>query len=841
MLKLCLFIFVLFDVCVIVNFALHAEVETTGFKNVERSRRSNSNTAREIKKLEEIEHKLDQLRTLLRDPIDEEHENLEKESDETHAHEWTVQLDSDDYNDALDFAKRYGFDHVSKMDVGYGVYRFTHVKKDAKKTTSDSSEHTVVDEEEQKVVSKRDHIEAIRLLAADGKVRWYNRERILQREKRVPIDKDYYKEKAKRYSEEDDAIAWNDPSYKYQWYIKNTGQTAGPAAFDSNIEPVWKRGITGKGVVLSVLDDGMDHTHPELKDNYDPKASTDLNGHKPDPFPNDSDPYNAHGTKCSGTIAAKANDSLCGVGIAYNSNIGAIRMLDGKATDGLEANALSFRKDHIDIYSCSWGPKDNGQTFGRPGKLGRIALQQGAMYGRKGKGSLFIWATGNGGVQHDDCNADGYVNSIYTLGIGSTNEHGVSTYYGERCSAMFAVTYCSGRHSSGFSKKDPRANVITTYLHHQCTDHFVGTSSAAPLAAGIFALVLEANPNITWRDLQHLVFNTTMKTSPNDLGWFKNGAGKEYNHKFGFGVLNADKLVEAALKWAHVPTQRSCHFRLQFHNGNIPSRQHFKLSFKTDACQSCKKKEKDGKCKNAIFKLEHVVVNVTLKHRRRGDLSIQLISPSGTVSNLLHQRPYDGSSSGLKGWTFMTVYNWGENPSGTWKLIFTDNNNTNSFTKVTRDLEAEYMEKLDREKERARDGNTADIASDSTTQKYLQASKEKVVHADGDLYKKESYYNSYNGELYPSKRDSEYDSRSYRREESAYDLLRKAYEHRRQYSDYNSRSKRSTAFTDDKRDEVLYRKDNMASFKFTYEDEVLKRSDLAGEVTGIAVTFYGTA
>ena len=68
-------------------------------------------------------------------------------------------------------------------------------------------------------------------------------------------------------------------------------------------------------------------------------------------------------------------------------------------------------------------------------------------------------------MQKDDCNADGYVNSIYTMGIGSVNEHGVSTYYGEHCAAMMAVTYCSGKHS--IMSKNNHANVITTYLHHQ--------------------------------------------------------------------------------------------------------------------------------------------------------------------------------------------------------------------------------------------------------------------------------------------------------------------------------------------------------------------------------------
>jgi len=429
---------------------------------------------------------------------------------------------------------------------------------------------------------------------------------------------------------------------------------------------------------------------------------------------------------------------------------------------------------------------------------------------------LFIWATGNGGIQYDDCNADGYVNSIYTLGIGAVNEHGVSTYYGERCSAMFAVTYCSGKHSAGYGTPDPKANVITTYLHHQCTDHFVGTSSAAPLAAGIFALVLEANRNITWRDLQHLVFQTSQKVSPKDLGWFKNGVGKEYNHKFGFGALDADKLVQAALNWTTVPEQRSCHFILRFKNGNIPSHEHFKLAFNTDGCQSCTKKGKDGKCKNGIKKLEHVVVNVTLKHRRRGDLSIQLVSPNGTVSNLLHQRPYDGSAAGLKGWTFMTVYNWGENPNGLWKLIFTDNNEVSSFKKQTRDLEAEYMKKLDKEKKARRQ------QSDEPAK--LQRSQENVVTAQEDIYKREAYENA-----------------AY--ENAAYDILKRDYEQRNngRYDEYNSRYARSVKnFADDKTDYVKYKKDRISTFKAQYDNDILRKSDLAGEVLGISVTFYGT-
>ena len=186
---------------------------------------------KEIKKLEKIEAKLDQLKSLLKDPLDEEHDTLEIESDDTHAHEWTVQLKSDDYNDALKIAKRYGFDHVHKLSLGDGVYRFAHVKKQMKKEvkTKGKDEESKVE----KTVDKRDHIESLRLLANDENVRWLKRERILQREKRVPL-RDALRE-AKHVEEQSADIIPDDPQFHNQWYIRNVGQTTGPSNYDSNI------------------------------------------------------------------------------------------------------------------------------------------------------------------------------------------------------------------------------------------------------------------------------------------------------------------------------------------------------------------------------------------------------------------------------------------------------------------------------------------------------------------------------------------------------------------------------------------------------------------------------
>lgn len=139
---------------------------------------------------------------------------------------------------------------------------------------------------------------------------------------------------------------------------------------------------------------------------------------------------------------------------------------------------------------------DDGKTVDGPGELATRAFIEGVTKGRSGKGSIFIWASGNGGKDHDNCNCDGYTNSIWTLSISSATERGLVPWYSEKCSSTLATTYSSG------SKEERQ--VVTTDLHHSCTISHTGTSASAPLAAGIAALVLEANPNLTWRDLQHI-------------------------------------------------------------------------------------------------------------------------------------------------------------------------------------------------------------------------------------------------------------------------------------------------------------------------------------------------
>lgn len=172
------------------------------------------------------------------------------------------------------------------------------------------------------------------------------------------------------------------------------------------------------------------------------------------------------------------------------------------------------------------------------------------LQGRSGKGSIFVWASGNGGRDQDNCNCDGYTNSIYSLSISSATEHGNVPWYSEACSSTLASTYSSGAATE--------KQVVTTDLRHACTSSHTGTSASAPLAAGICALALEANPKLTWRDMQHIVVRTARPQHLSANDWQVNGVGRNVSHSFGYGLMDAYAMVLLARNWVTVPEQHKC-------------------------------------------------------------------------------------------------------------------------------------------------------------------------------------------------------------------------------------------------------------------------------------------
>ncbi|XP_038073219.1 neuroendocrine convertase 2-like [Patiria miniata] len=453
---------------------------------------------------------------------------------------------------------------------------------------------------------------------------------------------------------------FNDPLIPKQWFLKNTGQANGKKGLDLNVEAAWKKGYTGKGVTIAIMDDGIDYMHDDLAPNFNLAASFDYSSNDAFPYPRYTDDwFNSHGTRCAGEVSAVANNGICGVGIAYNSKIAGIRMLDQPfMTDLIEASSMRHEPQLIDIYSASWGPQDNGKTVDGPRDLTLEAIADGVNKGRGGKGSIYVWASGDGGP-NDDCNCDGYASSMWTISINSAINDGRTALYDESCSSTLASTFSNGRN------RHPEAGVATTDLYGNCTLAHSGTSAAAPEAAGVFALALEANPSLTWRDIQHLTVLTSKRNQLYDdnYQWQCNGVGLEFNHLFGFGVLDAGAMVELAEKWKTVPERFHCSGATYKGVSQVPdgrSGEKLVLRLTTDAC--------DGQ-DNMVNYLEHTQAIITLNSTRRGDVTIYLTSPMGTHSILLSERPADEDViDGFQRWPFMTSHTWGEDPRGEWVL-----------------------------------------------------------------------------------------------------------------------------------------------------------------------------
>ena len=543
---------------------------------------------------------------------------------------WAVHVEGGERR-ARQIAENHGFSYAGEIMTDY--YHFQHRFTSKRSTHQSNSHHETLAKDpgvkwlEQQVVKKRRRDNFQDILASRTKYSTHSHH--------------------SRYKRDADQL-FNDPKWPDMWYL-NRGQ-----GLDMNVEPAWRNGYTGRGVVVSVLDDGIERDHPDLVKNYDPRASYDFNDNDTDPIPRYGyNNQNRHGTRCAGVIAAQSNNSICGVGIAYGASIGGIRMLDGAVTDSIEAQSLSFSSQHIDIYVVGWGPDDDGRTVDGPAKLAKTAIAEGITNGRSGKGSIYVWASGNGGRDNDDCNCDGYSNSIYTVSISSTTKNGNVPWFSEHCSSILATAYSSGTTAS-------EGPIITTDLRKGCTDSHTGNTGSSSIVAGICALTLQANPHLTWRDMQHIIVRTARPSNLRAHDWITNGAGRNVSHWFGYGLMDAAAMTEMARHWKTVPAQRSCQvYCIDMRNGTIPLNGRITYNLTTDGCMNTT---------NRIKHIEHVQAKITLSSFRRGEISIYLISPSGTRSTLLAKRHRDYSRTGFKDWAFMTTHFWDESAEGVWTI-----------------------------------------------------------------------------------------------------------------------------------------------------------------------------
>lgn len=467
----------------------------------------------------------------------------------------------------------------------------------------------------------------------------------------------------------------NDPLATSQWHLNPTAISPVVAGSDVKITTAWNypsaTGVRGNGIRIGVVDDGLQHAHPDLSPNADTTNDKDWNGNDADPSPVSDD---HHGTACAGNAAARGNNGIGVTGTAPEATLVGMRLIAGAVTDAQEAEAMTYLPDLIQIKTNSWGPDDTGSNLEAPGPLTAAAFQSAATTGRGGKGSIILWAGGNGGDVSDNSNYDGYANSIYTIAIGATDSKGTRAYYSEPGSNVVVVAPSSGdgdalgittvdrTGSAGYNATGSAQDELADLNY---TNSFGGTSSATPTAAGIVALMLQQNPNLGWRDVQEILIKSATKFKPADTGWVSNGAGIPFNHDFGAGLINATAAVNLASTWINLPAQTSTTSTQTGLSAAIPNNNAAGVTRTFDLSAS-------------NIRVEHVTLKLSATHSARGNLEITLTSPSGMTSNLAAVR--SDNNPNYSNWTFSSVRNWGENSAGTWTLKVADRSSSGNST-----------------------------------------------------------------------------------------------------------------------------------------------------------------
>jgi len=457
----------------------------------------------------------------------------------------------------------------------------------------------------------------------------------------------------------------NDPLFHNQWYLKAQPQGGGANTISSlNVLPAWQQGITGEGVVIGIVDDGVDYYHPDLSPNYRADLGIDLVDGDIQPLAETSN-GDLHGTSVAGIAAGRGGNGEGITGVAPTASFTAIRLTAAYVGDAEEAEAMNHQSQAIAIYNNSWGPAD-GLGLTAPGPLFLAALTQGVQQGRNGLGSLYVWAAGNGRREGDNVNYDGYANSRYVIAVAALDRRGKQTAYSEPGAALLVSAYGDDELYHGITTTDGRQaggynfNGLGTfgenYRNLNYTNDFGGTSAAAPMVSGVLALMLQANPLLSWRDAQHILVRTAQRNDPSNPEWDVNGAGRWVNHRYGFGAVNAAAAVDLARNWQPVTAEQQTATPLLQMRTRIPNHP-------TGARSTVLVEDN--------LKVERVEVLFNTNHRRNADLRVVLTSPDGTNSVLAETNAM-GQFGTYRNWVFSSTRHWDEWSAGNWTLTVSD-------------------------------------------------------------------------------------------------------------------------------------------------------------------------
>ncbi|MCB1178356.1 MAG: S8 family serine peptidase [Leptospiraceae bacterium] len=485
----------------------------------------------------------------------------------------------------------------------------------------------------------------------------------------------------------------DDPFYADQWHLNNTGTTTGSVeGEDVKVTSVWSGGNKGDGVTIAVVDDGLQTGHEDLKDNISTKVSG-YNYANSSTNPNHIYSNSGHGTAVGGVAAARDLNGVGLRGAAPCAHLVGRNLLESTITNSNEGDSMSRDISLIDISNNSWGAADNTGQLTSSSSLWQAGIESGLTDGRGGKGTIYLWAGGNGGSYGiDNSNYDGQANYHGVLAIGGIGNNGKRALYSEEGANLWVVAHTQGNvytgtpantptntYTTAISTTDPigengynYSEITSNYSNKNYSKTFNGTSSATPLAAGVIALLIKAYPNLTWRDIREILAKSARKNHTDDTDWKTNGANYNINHKYGFGAIDAASAISVASSWTSITTSLVTAETSETTDTSIPDNN------STGVTQTVNYSGSE------INKIEFVDLNFTSNHGNAGNLIITLTSPSGTSAEITKQHNcYSGSnpvvcsyfSSGSKTYRFGVSRFLGENPAangGTWSLKVVD-------------------------------------------------------------------------------------------------------------------------------------------------------------------------
>lgn len=491
-----------------------------------------------------------------------------------------------------------------------------------------------------------------------------------------------------------------DPFYIDQWHLKNVAQFPGArAGEDINVEPVWAAGTKGEGVLVVIVDDGLQINHRDLVANIAPDKSWDYNDEDTDPSPVSS---NYHGTNVGGIIAARDLNNEGLRGVAPRASLAAYNLLwdGGEVTNADVADAMTRNVVEVAVSNNSWGLAVDGygEAAAPTDFQWHEAIEDGVTRGRNGRGTVYVWAGGNGGANSvDNSNLDFQANNRHVMAICAVRADGKQASYSEpganlwlcapsgdelwlQVSGQFMWQYIGMSTTDLIGDGGVNPSEFDDYPNLNYTNNFSGTSASTPVVSGVVALMLEANPTLGWRDVRLILAESARKNDPSDSDWATTNPALgqsqfNINHKYGFGVVDAEAAVALATEWVNVGEQVVIEKTLTQaevlpdNNGEFVE-QSLNISGLVDD----------------DLVIEYVELDIATDHQYAGDLEIILTGPQGTQSRLAETHPCisvitllargDNCLYDYNPWTFASVRHLGESSVGDWTLRIEDKDHT---------------------------------------------------------------------------------------------------------------------------------------------------------------------